>query len=193
MKFTITREQFQEGLVAVAASVPAKTTLPVLANILLEATKDGLRHFRHRPGHRCQHDGACQSWTRKAPSRCRPGSWWRSSGSCRARASGSRRRASSGSPSSAASRSSSSWACRGRSSPPSRPSAFDGGWRIAARELHKLIGHVAFAASTEESRPILNGVLWELRPDKMRMVATNGHRLARMDVPVAGQQDARQT
>ena len=43
MKFTITREQFQEGLVAVAASVPAKTTLPVLANILLEATKDGLR------------------------------------------------------------------------------------------------------------------------------------------------------
>ena len=43
MKFTITREQLQEGLVAVAASVPTKTTLPVLSNILLEATKDGLR------------------------------------------------------------------------------------------------------------------------------------------------------
>ena len=42
---------------------------------------------------------------------------------------------------------------------------------------------MAFAASTEESRPILNGVLWELRPERMRMVATNGHRLARMDVP----------
>src|SRR5690606_923894 len=43
MKFTITREQLSEGVSAVNAAVPAKTTLPVLANILLEATKDGLR------------------------------------------------------------------------------------------------------------------------------------------------------
>ena len=43
MKVTITREQLQEGLVAVAASVPAKTTLPILSNILLEASKDGIR------------------------------------------------------------------------------------------------------------------------------------------------------
>jgi DNA polymerase-3 subunit beta len=43
MKFTITRERLQEGLVAVAASVPTKTTLPVLSNILLEATADGVR------------------------------------------------------------------------------------------------------------------------------------------------------
>ena len=38
--------------------------------------------------------------------------------------------------------------------------------------------------STEESRPILNGVLWELRDGGMKMVATNGHRLARMGVKV---------
>ena len=62
---------------------------------------------------------------------------------------------------------------------------FETGWRATAGNLQKLIQHVAFAASTEESRPILNGVLWELRPDRMRMVATNGHRLARMDVPTA--------
>ncbi|MEX1050677.1 MAG: DNA polymerase III subunit beta, partial [Gemmatimonadales bacterium] len=43
MKFTITREKLQEGLVAVAASVPTKTTLPVLSNILVEAIKGGLR------------------------------------------------------------------------------------------------------------------------------------------------------
>ena len=49
---------------------------------------------------------------------------------------------------------------------------------------------LAFAASTEESRPILNGVLWELRSDRMRMVATNGHRLARMDVPLTAQSGA---
>src|SRR6266536_4456498 len=69
---------------------------------------------------------------------------------------------------------------------PAFPSVkFEGGWRTSSKDLQKLIGHVAFAASTEESRPILNGVLWELRPERMRMVATNGHRLARMDVPTA--------
>src|SRR5437016_14142313 len=41
MKFTITREQLQEGLAAVAAAIPAKTTLPVLANVLVEASKQG--------------------------------------------------------------------------------------------------------------------------------------------------------
>src|SRR5207244_581655 len=70
---------------------------------------------------------------------------------------------------------------------PSFPAVkFDGAWNAAAGVVHKLVGHVAFAASTEESRPILNGVLWELRPDHMRMVATNGHRLAKMDVPAQG-------
>src|SRR5207245_3165263 len=70
---------------------------------------------------------------------------------------------------------------------PSCPAVkFDGAWQATAGVVHKLVGHVAFAASTEESRPILNGVLWELRPDRMRMVATNGHRLAKMDVPAQG-------
>jgi DNA polymerase-3 subunit beta len=35
MKFTITREQLAEVVSAVNAAVPSKTTLPVLANILL--------------------------------------------------------------------------------------------------------------------------------------------------------------
>ena len=43
MRFTISREKLQEGLSAVAASVPTKTTLPVLANILVEATEKGIR------------------------------------------------------------------------------------------------------------------------------------------------------
>src|SRR3989441_3502117 len=47
---------------------------------------------------------------------------------------------------------------------PSFPAVkFDGAWKAEAGVVHKLVGHVAFAASTEESRPILNGVLWELR------------------------------
>src|SRR5919198_4193650 len=43
MRFTISREKLQEGLTAVAATVPAKTTLPVLANILIETTERGIR------------------------------------------------------------------------------------------------------------------------------------------------------
>jgi DNA polymerase-3 subunit beta len=66
------------------------------------------------------------------------------------------------------------------------PVDFADSWTITSSDLQKLINHVSFAASTEESRPILNGVLWELRGDLMRMVATNGHRLARMDVQVSG-------
>ena len=38
MRFTISREKLQEGLTAVTSTVPAKTTLPVLANILIETT-----------------------------------------------------------------------------------------------------------------------------------------------------------
>src|SRR5215211_1074024 len=43
MRFTISREKLQEGLTAVTASIPAKTTLPVLANILVETTDKGIR------------------------------------------------------------------------------------------------------------------------------------------------------
>jgi DNA polymerase-3 subunit beta len=69
---------------------------------------------------------------------------------------------------------------------PSFPTVrFDESWRVKSGDLQKLITHTSFAVSTEESRPILNGVLWELRPERMRMVATNGHRLARMELPIA--------
>jgi len=59
---------------------------------------------------------------------------------------------------------------------------FEKASRIPSGDLQKLISHTAFAASTEESRPILNGVLWELKGANMQMVATNGHRLAKMEV-----------
>ena len=60
---------------------------------------------------------------------------------------------------------------------------FDEGWRVTRTDVNRRIHHTSFAVSNEESRPILNGVLWELRDGAMRMVATNGHRLARMGVP----------
>jgi len=41
MNFSITRQNLQKGLAAVSASIPAKTTLPVLSNILFETTEGG--------------------------------------------------------------------------------------------------------------------------------------------------------
>jgi DNA polymerase-3 subunit beta len=182
MKFTITREQLQEGLLAVQGSVPSKTTLPVLANILLEATRDGLRlsgtdldiAVKTTVAASVEQEGAITLPARKLVELVRE----LPTGSVKLTAAGEQRvTIESG---------------RARFKllglpkeefPDFPPVSFENAWKVNAKDLQKLIQHVAFAASTEESRPILNGVLWELRAERMRMVATNGHRLARMDVP----------
>ena len=43
MKFTITRQNLHQALSAVSATIPARTTLPVLSNVLVEAEGDGIR------------------------------------------------------------------------------------------------------------------------------------------------------
>jgi DNA polymerase-3 subunit beta len=191
MKLTITREQLQEGLVAVAASIPAKTTLPILSNILLEATKDGIRlsgtdldiAVSTTVNASVDQEGAITLPARKLVEIVRE----LPSAAIRLTASGEQR------VTIECGRSRFRLLGLPREEFPAFPSVkFEGGWRTSSKELQKLIGHVAFAASTEESRPILNGVLWELRPERMRMVATNGHRLARMDVPTSETQGASQ-
>ena len=185
MKFTITREKLQEGLVAVAAVVPTKTTLPVLSNILVEATRDGLRlsgtdldiSVSTTIPASVDQEGAITLPARKLVEIVRE----LPSAAIRITSSGEQRVA--------IECGKSKFKLLGLSKEefPAFPAVkFEGGWRVPSKDLQKLISHVAFAASTEESRPILNGVLWELKNDRMRMVATNGHRLARMDVPVAG-------
>ncbi|MDX2193553.1 MAG: DNA polymerase III subunit beta [Gemmatimonadales bacterium] len=183
MKFTITREQFQEGLAAVAPSVPNKTTLPVLSNLLVEATKEGLRlsgtdldmAVSTIVPASVDQEGAITLPARKLQEIVRE----LPSAAIRVTTSGEQRATLE------CGRSKFKLLGLPKEEFPAFPAvAFGGGWTATAGDLQKLIHHVAFAASTEESRPILNGVLWELRPDRMRMVATNGHRLARMDVPV---------
>ena len=185
MKFTITREQLQEGLVAVAAVVPTKTTLPVLANILVEATKDGLRlsgtdldiAVSTVVPASIDQEGAVTLPARKLVEIVRE----LPTAAIRITTTGEQR------VTIECGRSKFKLLGLPREEFPAFPGIkFEGGWKTAASEVQKLVGHVAFAASTEESRPILNGVLWELRADRMRMVATNGHRLARMDVPAKG-------
>ncbi|MEZ4585849.1 MAG: DNA polymerase III subunit beta [Gemmatimonadales bacterium] len=185
MKFTITREKLHEGLGAVTGIVPTKTTLPVLSNILVESTGGGIRlsgtdldiAVSTVVPAQVDQEGATTLPARKLAEIVRelPSAAIRfaSSGEQRVQIECGRSR----------------FKLLGlsRDEFPSLPAVrFEDGWSLAAKDLQKLIGHVAFAASTEESRPILNGILWELRQDRMRMVATNGHRLARMDIPVKG-------
>lgn len=183
MRLTISREKLQEGLNAVTASIPGKTTLPVLANILVETTERGIKlsgtdldiAVSTEVAADVETSGAVTIPAKKlseiarelppAPVRIAAIGEQRITLEC-----GRSRFKLLGLP---------------RDEFPTFPAVkFDDNWRIRSGDLQKLILHTAFAVSTEESRPILNGVLWELRPDRMSMVATNGHRLAKMSVPV---------
>lgn len=187
MRFTISREKLQEGLGAVASSVPGKTTLPVLANLLLETTERGIRLSGtdldiavstevvadvETPGAITIPAKKLQEIARElppAPVKMAAAGEQRITLEC-----GRSRFKLLGLP---------------KDEFPAFPAVrFDdpaATWRVKGGQLQQLIQHTAFAVSTEESRPILNGVLWELRPERTRMVATNGHRLARMEIPAA--------
>ncbi|NJD17698.1 MAG: DNA polymerase III subunit beta [Gemmatimonadetes bacterium] len=183
MNFIITRQNLHAGLAAVSASIPTKTTLPVLSNILFEAREDGVWMSGtdldvavrvqvpadvKEAGSLTAPGKKLQEITRELPDQ----------------------------PVEVAARGDQIELRCGRSHfkfnglpadefPSLANVAFEGAWTVRGKELHGLIHHTAFAVSTEESRPILNGVLWELRDGMMRMVATNGHRLARMGIPAS--------
>ena len=181
MNFTITRQNLHSGLAAVSASIPSKTTLPVLSNILFEAKEDGVWMsgtdldvaVRVKVPADVKEAGSLTApgkklveITRELPDQ----------------------------PVEVATRNEQIELKCGRShfklnglpaeEFPTLPEVdFSEGWTVTGKDVNGLIHRTAFAVSTEESRPILNGVLWELRDGSMRMVATNGHRLARMGVP----------
>ncbi|HEX9297242.1 MAG TPA: DNA polymerase III subunit beta [Polyangiaceae bacterium] len=54
--------------------------------------------------------------------------------------------------------------------------------------LAKLIARTHFSISTDETRAALNSALFEWDGDRVRMVTTDGHRLSKMEVRVAGRQ-----
>jgi len=181
MRFTITRENLQHGLAAVGASIPTRTTLPVLSNILIEADGEGVRMsgtdldiaVSLRVPAEVEEEGALtvpakklQELARELPEQ-----------PARVATKGDRLELTCGR---------ATFRLNGmpKDEFPTFPSVdFSKSWRVSGKALHQLIQHTSYAVSTEESRPILNGMLWQLGETEMRMVATNGHRLARMAVP----------
>lgn len=189
MRFTIARERLQEALTNVASAVPSKTTLPVLANILVEATERGIRFSGtdldvavsvdvpaevESPGALtlpAKRLGEIARELPPAPVKIAAVGEQRATLEC-----GRTRFKLLGLP---------------RDEYPAFPPVdFSEPWRVKAGALHDLISRTAFAVSTEESRPILNGVLWQVQPKQMRMVATNGHRLALSEMPVESAEGA---
>ncbi len=188
MRFTITREKLQEGLSAVAGSIPTRTTLPVLSNLLLETEEDGVRlsgtdldtAVSVRVPAEVEEPGSITAPARKLQEIARElppdPAHIATQGDAIQITSGRSRFRLNGLP---------------KDEFPAFPSVpFEQSWKLTGKELQQLIAHVSFAVSTEETRPILNGVLWELREEEMRMVATNGHRLAKMTLPRSGGAEA---
>jgi DNA polymerase-3 subunit beta len=73
---------------------------------------------------------------------------------------------------------------------PPLPSAAEGAPTLAldVEVLQQLIGKTHFSISTDETRAHLNSALFEWDGDVVRMVTTDGHRLSKMEVSVAGRQ-----
>jgi DNA polymerase-3 subunit beta len=69
---------------------------------------------------------------------------------------------------------------------PAVPSVGDGPRsKVPARRLRGAINQVAFAAATDETRPVLSGVLLTLEGDQLTMAAADGFRLAVRTVELA--------
>ena len=174
MNFTITRQNLHKGLAAVSASIPSKTTLPVLSNILFEASEDGVWMSGtdldvavrvkvladvKTPGSLTAPGKKLQEITRELPDQpveitTRGDQIELICGASQFKLNG----------------------LPADEFPTLAEVDFSEGISVTGKDLNALIHHTSFAVSTEESRPILNGVLWELRDGEMKMVATNGHR-----------------
>jgi DNA polymerase-3 subunit beta len=180
MNYIITKQNLHSGITAVSASIPTKTTLPVLSNILLEGGQDGVWVSG------TDLDVAIRVWVpaeiKEQGSLTVPGKKLQEISRelpdqpVELSTTGHQLEIKCGK---------SHFKINGIPGDefPSLPEVdFEGGWKVKGGDLNDLIRHTSFAVSTEESRPILNGVLWEIRDGYMRMVATNGHRLARMGI-----------
>jgi len=72
--------------------------------------------------------------------------------------------------------------------PPLPEPAPDGGYTISQAVLRRLVRQTAFAVSHDESRPVFTGVLALFEDGQVKLVATDGFRLALAQGPCSGSQ-----
>ena len=183
MEFTVSKSELVRELSLSQGVVEKKTTIPILSNVLLEATGDrvNLTATDLELGIRC----SCPARVKKEGSGTVPArklldyvrllpegdlqmkfleNHWASitCGRSRTRIAG-----------------------MSRESFPELPQMPERMATIPARTLASMISRTSFAISMEESRFTLNGALFLSRPEGLTMVSTDGHRLAFVQAPVA--------
>jgi len=176
MKFTISQEEFLRALGAVSGVVPSRTTLPILSDVLIETTEDRITlsatdldlSVMVRAKASVKSAGAVTLPARRLSELIRelPPSpvHVESVGEKVAVECEKTKFRFFGHP---------------KADFPTFPVlSFEKALEIPRGLFERLVHHTSYAASTEDTRPILNGVLWEVQEAQMRMVATNGHRLA---------------
>ena len=181
MDLTITRQNLNHALASVGGTIPARTSLAVIHNVLFEAEDDAVWISATdldvsirvkvpaevtRPGAITAPGKKLQELTRQladAPVslRARGEQLELSCGPSRVRLHG----------------------MASEEFPAFPAMDSDQVWTVSESALRSLVEDVGFATSNEESRPILNGICWQMEETRMTMVATNGHRLARRRVP----------
>lgn len=62
--------------------------------------------------------------------------------------------------------------------PPLPPASLEGDLALDASDLREMIAQVAFAASSDDARPVLTGVLLEINDGQLSMAAADGFRLS---------------
>ncbi len=63
-------------------------------------------------------------------------------------------------------------------------------WKIKGKFLKKICSQVAFAAATDESRPVLQSVLFRPEKEQLLVVATDGYRLSKKELKGSFKEDA---
>jgi DNA polymerase-3 subunit beta len=177
LKFSIAQTELNEALQVVASAVPTRTTLPVLSNILVEADREGVRlsatdldlsiATRARanvadPGSLTVPARKLLELVKKLPKEelkvdAKDLTLTVGSKSGRFR-----------------------FLCIRPDEFPLTP-AVSGEVTITvdAAALDRLIRRTVYSVSTDETRPALNGALFQVKEGELRVVATDGHRLAR--------------
>jgi DNA polymerase-3 subunit beta len=177
MKFSIAQTQLQEALQVVSSAVPTRTTLPVLSNILVEADETSVRLTAtdldlaittktqanvSLPGSLTVPAKKLLELVRKLPREelridAKDLNLTIASKAGRFR-----------------------FLCIRPDEFPATPTVpADAVITLDPDVLDRLVRRTVYAVSTDESRPALNGALMQVKDGELRVVATDGHRLAR--------------
>ncbi len=180
MKFTIQQEDLLKALNVVAGIVPGKTTLPILTSILIEADDKGARFSATNLD--ISATTVCVKTTLKRKGRAAvPATKFVAFVRSLAPAEvtieekGGKVSVSSG-------RTALEEPGMNADEFPALPEL--GGEKaleVPAAALASMIRATSYAVSRDETRPALLGILWEVRPASLRLVATDAHRLARVE------------